>query len=515
VGPKLLFFSFSWEKRRRVERTNDYCLEMSLPNVVVTPCLEFKDGSHYVGQTLPNSRELVPHGYGTMRTKEGFEMTGFFLNGKGADLCITDPEENLFFGKWVQSTPERGQTQNQRHGRCLSIKRDGKQLIEEYEHGKQLKRTKRREVDGKKDHWLPPATIFGGMPPSARSQHTCSVVMDGGMMVVIGGISQRDCTVLGDVHVADLTEKVWMGTPEMQGSAPPPLYGHTATVVPGDLIVVIGGMLGPLEVSSSVYVLDTLQGVWSEPVTKGINLTGHTATLVTRNGNNTIVVLVQGSVYTLNLHTWSWSEVDDVDKRALGFQNAFVDFSACFYEGMIYCYGGQPLLQAKNVTHEGKVYERMSSDMRVLDVATWTWSVASLTGPDESKSSAKQEPGNFTGMGMAKGGWRCPRAQHSAVIVNHVMYVCGGYTTRNPKMNQVDAAYLGDMQALDLRTGSFLPPSSLISKYQFNVPRGRFTANYYDGRILVLGGANFAFPSMFNDRVFVLGKQPAPEEGRE
>jgi hypothetical protein len=84
----------------------------------------------------------------------------------------------------------------------------------------------------------------------------------------------------------------------------------TATAY-GNKIIIIGGQIR-VGISSDIYMLNVDTGVWSCPIVKGLHFTGHTATLVV----DTIFVIVQSSVFALDLHTWRWQECK-ADGRAL------------------------------------------------------------------------------------------------------------------------------------------------------------------------------------------------------
>jgi hypothetical protein len=133
------------------------------------------------------------------------------------------------------------------------------------------------------------------------------------MLLIFGGQAQVDgrLVALNDVHLLDIESRQWI-QPEMKGTPPPPMAGHTAIAV-GHHLYIIGGQNG-MEVSSAVYVLDVTNGTWSCPIAKGINFAGHTATLV----GHTIWVIVESSVFTLDTRSknMAWKQ-EDVDVRGL------------------------------------------------------------------------------------------------------------------------------------------------------------------------------------------------------
>ncbi len=107
-------------------------------------------------------------GYGHMTTKDGFEMSGYFRDGKAKGPGrFTAPNGERFCGVWNKNS--------KRHGRGILVKapaEDGsdggvrKQLIEIYDDGKLLKRMNATGAPASATHWLPCAPAeYGSATP--------------------------------------------------------------------------------------------------------------------------------------------------------------------------------------------------------------------------------------------------------------------------------------------------------------------------------------------------------------
>jgi len=422
--------------------------------------LQFKDGSTYNGQVLDSSSGSLPYGYGCLTTKEGFSVRGKFKNGKNlGDGVFIAPNNDHFFGSWNEN--------HKRHGKGYSIRAsDGTVLVEEYDDGKLVKKLKRRPPAASTLHWLPPLNLPGTLPhhrwsgsvPPGHVGHTCNVTEDGGLVIVFGGeVAASDATtatrLTNELYMLDVASGVWV-QPATTGTIPPPLTGHTATLH-GRQLIILGGQLGGIEANSNVYVLDIERGVWSNPVVKGLTFLNHTATLI----DDEIWVIVQSSVFVLNLSSWEWREVS-IDNRRLPrlVPRSFVGHVAVAVGKNILVHGGKWM----GLNHgEGKKYERLSSDVRILDTRTLVWSAPECSPPPTptvSSSSSSSSSSDYSG--FIKGRWDTPRCEHSAILVDtkdeqQKLYIIGGFTTVNPNMNIVDTSYLNDVQVLNVSTMSW------------------------------------------------------------
>jgi len=485
---------------------------VQVPSVMTTNVREYaltmKDGAQFRGQVLGEVNP-VPHGFGRLTTEDGFVMTGYFTDGKAHGpgvFCAPNGDE--FFGHWNR--------EHKRHGQGLAVKSDGKQLVETYDDGKRTKCSNRRLPPRGFIQWtrsLPVSPASPSSPPCARSGHTATSMADGAMVVVFGGQKlDEECRLvtLNDLHIFDVEAGEWM-EPEFNGTPPPPLYGHSATAV-GSQLVVIGGQHG-MEVSSSVYVLETQTGTWHQPITKGIHFINHTATLLpsASSSNPLIYVIVQSSVYVLECGIgggeWRWKECQ-VDMRGLRMSpRALLNHTAVAVGSDIYVFGGK-IMGGGLHNQGGKRYDQCSSELRILHTDSMAWEIPAVKFTDDAKSSEKKAVGGAKKAdysGIQLGNVHTPRSEHTACVVGNRMYVVGGWTSVNPAMNVVDVSYLDDVHVLDLST---LTWSSPLIRAPFNPPRGSHSAcviavpsdDKKDGspdvRIMVFGGRNFAHDAL-------------------
>eukprot|EP01126_Amoeba_proteus_P047341 TRINITY_DN5396_c0_g2_i11.p1 TRINITY_DN5396_c0_g2~~TRINITY_DN5396_c0_g2_i11.p1 ORF type:complete len:349 (-),score=58.95 TRINITY_DN5396_c0_g2_i11:756-1802(-) len=127
------------------------------------------------------------------------------------------------------------------------------------------------------------ATIHVSSPPPSRLEHSATVI--GNEIWIFGGTDKSE--YFADVHVLDVVNKTWR-IPKLGGQPPKPRRGHTATLIDGDKIVIIGGS-NEMEHFSDLHVLDTKLGMWVEANVQG--------TLPGRYGHG--AVLLWGSIFII------------------------------------------------------------------------------------------------------------------------------------------------------------------------------------------------------------------------
>jgi hypothetical protein len=118
--------------------------------------------------------------------------------------------------------------------------------------------------------------------PHTRAEHTATLLDD--RIVIIGGGTTA-------VDIFDGTEPI---SPWSSGApAPSELYGHTATALPGNTVLITGGSLLPFPYalwSAGVRTFDTDRDIWNEEEEMAAPRAGHSATLFADNN-----VLVTGA----------------------------------------------------------------------------------------------------------------------------------------------------------------------------------------------------------------------------
>jgi hypothetical protein len=435
-----------------------------------------------------------------LTTKEGFEMAGYFHDGKTRGPgCFTAPNGDRFYGTWNEA--------HKRDGNFLAIRdvdnpEGPKQSIEVYDDGQLVKRMKPAKRTHATVQWMPVAPLEYGAPeaadgasaPCARSAHATALLgAAGDVLALFGGVTCGDTgniIELGDFWLLNVLSMTWAHG-SRRGTPPPALHGHTLTVISPTQMVLIGGQDG-MGVSSGVYLFDTETDEWSQPVSRsnGINLVSHTATLV----DGLIYVIVGSSLFTLDTHSWVWREEKPVMSSAR-VPRSFVHHAAAAVGGLIYVHGGQVL--GRNVAergNEGKEYIRCSGDLRVLDTATLRWEVLDVPPPRHINNHAGKATGKGgvdkgTYSGVELGSALLPRSQHTLTLVDgRYLYLIGGWTASHPQMNVIDTNHLADVHVYDTAAGTW---SSPLLKYPISAPRAEHTATLVrPDEIWVLGGTN-------------------------
>jgi hypothetical protein len=152
--------------------------------------------------------------------------------------------------------------------------------------------------------WQQP-TVSGSVPPPLRG-HSLSLV--GSKIYLIGGINPSSVPS-SDVFVLDIEKNEWSHVAPT-GPVPPHRWGHSATVV-GDKIVMFGGS-GKNILYDDVWIFDTATNTWSSPVVSGSKPSKrryHAAELI----HNYLVVFGGGDdknfyndTHILNLGNFEW-----------------------------------------------------------------------------------------------------------------------------------------------------------------------------------------------------------------
>jgi hypothetical protein len=119
-----------------------------------------------------------------------------------------------------------------------------------------------------------------GVVPSARACHTITLAGSGkGKAYLFGGYDGAKC--FADLDVLDLETMTWM-QPRVSGTVPQARNAQTVTPVGGNRLFLFGGHSGQKHLRD-LHVLDTESLCWSQPEVKGTippGLRGHTANLI-------------------------------------------------------------------------------------------------------------------------------------------------------------------------------------------------------------------------------------------
>jgi len=188
---------------------------------VTEKTLAFADGAEYTGQVLGS----VPHGYGVMTDKEGFEMAGYFINGKHQGPGrFSAPNGEVFYGTWNAN--------HKRDGRFYSIKvaaassgasagagadaaadssasaSNKIHYIETYKDGELIKRVRAVVPSASNTHWNPsPPQEFASTHPYPFPRASANVMEANRALVAAALAGERD-------------------------TAPCPRSGHTFSLIP-------------------------------------------------------------------------------------------------------------------------------------------------------------------------------------------------------------------------------------------------------------------------------------------
>lgn len=157
------------------------------------------------------------------------------------------------------------------------------------------------------------AILARGTAPSKRAFHSCSTVGD--TLYIFGGIAE-DRTVLSDIYRYEISSNSWTqietrvpsssqnrplvssGFPKGRLCTAPSVSHHTATVLRGHFILIIGGWNGRKR-CADVFCFDTVEQFWRHIPESGdvpVGLSSHTSTLV--SPKDILIIGREGGVHT-------------------------------------------------------------------------------------------------------------------------------------------------------------------------------------------------------------------------
>ncbi|GBC05754.1 hypothetical protein RclHR1_06400004 [Rhizophagus clarus] len=186
-------------------------------------------------------------------------------------------------------------------------------------------------------------------------------VFDDGKSYIFGGINDDNPKMILEMQVFDSESLSWSlasnKIPNLQA-----LSDYTATLLPGGLIVYIGGTSNPL---SDIYIYDTRNDIWNftKIDAQGIDpRSGHTAVLAS---DNRIIVyggvrddnseaLPQLVVLDTNDYKWITPKIEEIESRVLHKANLVDDY-------MIISFG------------KFTKSDNLSNEIRILNTRTYEW----------------------------------------------------------------------------------------------------------------------------------------------
>ncbi|XP_055825667.1 tip elongation aberrant protein 1-like [Solanum dulcamara] len=256
--------------------------------------------------------------------------------------------------------------------------------------------------------------VHGGGGPGKRWGHTCNAVQGGRLLYVFGGFGD-DNRHTNKVHVFDTVNRIW-SEPVTKGALPSPRDSHSCTAV-GDNLFVFGGTNGR-DSLNDLHILDTSSNTWISPSLRGDPPNpreGHSAALIGKRlfifggcGNVDGTEIFYDDVYVLNTETFMWKRIEPS-----GIPPSKRESHSCSsWNSKIIIIGGQDT---------SSFYQ---SDVHILDTDTLAWCKLNTTGQILP-----------------------PRAGHTTISLGKNLFVFGGFTD-----NQ---SLFDDVYVLDVAAGTW------------------------------------------------------------
>lgn len=130
-----------------------------------------------------------------------------------------------------------------------------------------------------------------------RRQHHTATLLPGGEVLVVGGNTDIS-NILRSAEIYDPATGTWRST----GSLNAERFGHTATLLPSGEVLVVGGRPVSYTPLTSAEIYDPDTGGWRDTASLGTERTDHTATL-----------LPDGTVLVAGGNTYDDDEIADVE----------------------------------------------------------------------------------------------------------------------------------------------------------------------------------------------------------
>lgn len=292
--------------------------------------------------------------------------------------------------------------------------------------------------------------VHGSGGPGKKWGHTCSAVLGGRLLYVFGGFGD-DNRHTNKVHVFDTVNRIW-SEPVTKGALPSPRDSHSCTAV-GDNLFVFGGTNGTNSLND-LYILDTSSNTWIAPSLRGDPPNpreGHSAALIGKRlfifggcGNIDGAEIFYDDVYVLNTETFMWKHI-----VPSGIPPSKRESHSCSsWNNKIIIIGGQDT---------SSFYQ---SDVHILDTDTLTWCKLNTTGQILP-----------------------PRAGHTTISLGRNLLVFGGFAD-----NQ---SLFDDVYVLDVASGTW---SEVMLTGEGPSPRFSVAGDCLDphlgGTLVLIGGCN-------------------------
>ncbi|KAG7380917.1 kelch domain-containing protein 1 [Phytophthora pseudosyringae] len=306
---------------------------------------------------------------------------------------------------------------------------------------------------------------LGNAPPE-RWGHTATKISE--ERVVVYGGTDDDERTLGDLHVFDMKTHRW--TTPLNCETITRTWHDAVYLSSKNLVLVFGGERnaaaeGELDILSDIMVLDTECFLWYPPAVRGsppAARSGHTCTAV---GNEVVVFggsrgrNRQSSVHIFDSDDWNWKavKVEGKPPSARTYHSA-----VAVGEDKIVYFGGNDSSKSFNEVHVLQKVEKKASD------AVWTWFHPSVVGVPPQE-----------------------RTGHSAVLLNDAkILVFGGWDPQRDD-HSAPTSVFNDAFLLDTKTWEWQPATYTDEGKTDTALRGRVGHGAVlgcDGRVHLFGG---------------------------
>ncbi|KAG2787282.1 hypothetical protein PC129_g8533 [Phytophthora cactorum] len=308
---------------------------------------------------------------------------------------------------------------------------------------------------------------LGNAPPE-RWGHTATKISD--ERVVVYGGTDDDERTLGDLHVFDMKTHRW--TTPLNCETITRTWHDAVYLSSKNLVLVFGGERnaateGELDILSDIMVLDTECFLWYPPAIRGSPpsaRSGHTCTAV---GNEVVVFSGSGgrnrqsSVHILDSDDWNWKavKVEGKPPSARTYHSA-----VAVGDDKIVYFGGNDSSKSFNAVHVLQKVEKKASG------AVWTWFHPCVVGVPPQE-----------------------RTGHSATLLNDgKILIFGGWDPQRDDANAPTSVF-SDVFLLDTQTWEWQPATYADDGTADTALRGRVGHGAVldcNGNVHIFGGQN-------------------------